>query len=91
MTREEFWSLTEDQFNSRLERYQEEQKREDLRFGVVAAAFCNLHLKEGSQPIQPGSFFGHEVDQDYEMSTEETVDFMKSFAQAHNAHLMGHD
>jgi len=42
--------------------YYEEQKRWDLRFGVVASTVINWsgrNLKEGADPISAGTLFGY--------------------------------
>lgn len=32
-------------------------QRDDQRFGMVAAAATNVHLKKGAKPVQPSDFF----------------------------------
>lgn len=82
MSSEEFWQLTHDEFDARVEAYQRVEKRWDLRFGVIASTYINTKLKQGTTPIKPGSFFGHadaeDEGPDFEMTPEQTVAHMKA-------------
>jgi len=75
MSSAEFWDLTWEEYYARQDRHEEQEKRWDLRFGVVASMYINCKLKEGSEPVKPGAFFGHEEDTepDREMTPEETI------------------
>jgi hypothetical protein len=73
------WDLTFEEVYALMDRHDEQQKRWDLRFGVIAAAYVNCQPKEGAEPIKPGAFFGYESDEeDYEMTPEETVASIKA-------------
>jgi hypothetical protein len=79
LSSEVFWDLTFEELDALVEHHNEQQKRWDLRFGVVAAAYINCKLKEGAEPIKPGAFFGYDTEEDdYEMTPEETVLAIKS-------------
>ncbi len=73
MSSAEFWDLTWEELDARAEQYESQQKRWDLRFGVVASSYINCKLKEGAEPIKPGQFFGHDLETDHELSAEASV------------------
>lgn len=77
MSSSEFWDLTLEELHARIERYRQEQKRWDIRFGVIAANYINTKLKEGAPRVKPGDFFGHtdgqEMDDGEEMTPEQTI------------------
>jgi hypothetical protein len=78
MSREEFWDSTYDEFFARIERWEDQEMRWDLRFGVIASAYVNCKLKEGSDPIPAGRWFGYvDEEEDSEMTPEQTKAFLK--------------
>ncbi len=86
LTAEEFWDLTYEEFAALCDRYNEVEKRWDLRFGVVTSGYVNCHLKQGAQSIPPGRWFGHEQPAE-DMSDEQMLTLMKAFSEAHNEGL----
>ncbi len=86
LSSEEFWGLTIEEYDARRDCWELQEKRWDLRFGVVASGYVNTKLKEGYPPIQPGAWFGYET-QEEEMSAEQMLRQMKAFAAMHNAQL----
>ncbi len=84
MTSEEFWDLTWEEYYARDDRHNEEQRRWDERFGLIASVYINTKLKEGAEQVRPGQFFGYddaaEVE-DREMTPEETLSHVVQMMQ----------
>lgn len=57
-----------------------------MRFGVVASAYANCHLKKGAQPIPPGRWFGI-YEPKPEQTDEQMLSMMREFTDAHNKSL----
>lgn len=69
-----------------MDRFNEGEKRWDLRFGVVTSGYINCHLKQGARPIEPGYWFGHH-EPAKEQSDEQMLAMMQAFTKAHNKKL----
>ena len=86
MASEEFWSLTFEEYFAREARYLEQERRWDLRFGMVGATFINWsgkQLREGSPPVTAEALFGYSLDEDsgedYEMTPEDSIEQVRKF------------
>lgn len=86
MTSEEFWSLTLEEFDARLERHKEAEKRTDIRFGMFCSVYINSKLKQGARQYQPGEWFGHHKPEP-EQSDDQMLAFMRAFSEAHNKQI----
>jgi len=77
----EFWELDYERYYARLDRWEAQEYRWDLRFGTIASAYLNSKQKEGATPVSAGAWFGYadpeDPEEDYEMSVEDTVAFLK--------------
>ena len=78
---EEFWSLTQEEFDALVERWEEEQIRWDHRFGVSASFYANCKVKP-EERVKPLALFGwiDPEDEDFEMTPEQTVKHLQAIA-----------
>jgi hypothetical protein len=60
-----------------LDRWAERQKREDLRFGVLASIFANAFRKSDAEPFVPGHFFSSLREEAREPTPEESDELLK--------------
>jgi hypothetical protein len=81
MSSEEFWDLTWDEYYAREDRFLEQERRWDERFGLIASTYINTKLKEGATPIRAGSFFGYDAEDPNEPAREMTVEESIAYAR----------
>ncbi len=80
-----FWELTVREIEVVLNRREEEERRENLRAGLIAAAIYNVHRKRGTPAFHPRDFIRERPrPQDY-MSKEQARAFLDGWAADRNA------
>lgn len=80
-----FWRMSPPELEAIFKRRAEDERREYLRFGLIAATIVNVHRKKGSRVIQPSDFFRELPKPEDFMDGEEAVTFMDRWAKTMNS------
>jgi hypothetical protein len=76
LSKADFWSLTWGEFYECLYRWEEEQYRQDIRFGVMASTYINVKLQKDAEPFTAEQCFGY--DEEREIGGDELAARIKS-------------
>jgi hypothetical protein len=80
-----FWELTLREVEAVVERRAEQERRRDLRAGLIAATLVNVNRRRGSRLVQPQDFFRTGRKPEDFLTVEQATKAMDRWAEQHNA------